>query len=86
MVQKYLELISERVLAKAVTRYGLNYVLVVAVDDYLQLREPSAADALHELATHLLPTLRLDFGRVVFVGVAGNIFQSYNITGTAYFG
>jgi len=50
---------------------------IVAVDDYLALREPGDGERLARFASSLLQTLALDFGCVAFVGVAGNLFLSY---------
>lgn len=79
IVNGHLLLIEERLRAKAVPRYGKNHILVVAVDDYLPLRDSSDMEKLSTLAQALLPELKLDFGRVVFVGLAGRLFLSYDV-------
>jgi hypothetical protein len=79
MVKGHLLLIEERLRAKAIPRYGQTHILVVAVDDYLPLRDSADWEKLNTLAQALLLELRLDFGRVVFVGVAGRLFLSYDV-------
>jgi len=52
-----------------------------AVDDYLPLRDSSDVHRLRAAAASWLPTLGLDFGRVVFLGVAGQLFVSFDVAG-----
>lgn len=77
LVDQYLVLLEHTLRKKARRRYGRSHVLVVAVDDYVALREPCDGQRLARFASSLLPTLALDFGCVAFVGVAGKLFLSY---------
>ena len=76
-LENYLQLIEARVQAKTKRRYGTDYILLVAVDDYLPLIQDSDWELLAERAQSWMKNLTLDFGRVVFVGVAGRLFLSY---------
>jgi len=78
-VENYLQLIESRVTAKARASYGRDYVLLVAVDDYLPLIQESDWQLLDQRARSLINQLVLDFSRVVFVGVAGRLFLSYTL-------
>lgn len=80
LVQQQLALIEQRLRAKSSTQYGENHVLVVAVDDYLALREADDVAKLRELAGSLLSRLQLDFRRIVFVGMAGGLFLSFDVS------
>jgi len=75
--EEYLAIVRKRLEDKARSRYGNDHVLVVAVDDYLPLRESSDFDYLRAAAESWFPTLGLDFGRVVLLGVAGQLFISF---------
>jgi hypothetical protein len=74
---KILALVETRLHAKAGAQYGTSHILVVAVDDHLPFRNPEDAEALAHRASNLLQSLSLDFHKVVFVGVAGHLFESF---------
>ncbi len=76
-LEDYLKLVEARVQAKARGRYGRNHILLVAVDDYRPLVQDSDWPLVDERARSLISTLSLDFGRVVYVGVAGRLLLSY---------
>ncbi len=78
-LENYFRLIEKRLRAKSGVRYGDNYTLLVAVDDYFPLSQDSDWPRLRVFAEALLPTLALDFARVVFVGIAGRLFLSLNV-------
>lgn len=78
-VNNHLALVETRIVEKCDRVYGKNFVLVVAVDDYFALLDPAARTQLQQMVKTLLPTLRLDFGRVVLVGVAGRVFRSFEV-------
>lgn len=80
LVGQQLALVEQRIRAKSTSQYGESHVLVVAVDDYLALPEPDDVAKLREFAGALLQSLRLDFPRVVFVGMAGRLFLSCNVS------
>ena len=80
-LEEYLAIVRKRLEDKARSRYGKDHVLVVAVDDYLPLRESSDFDHLRAAAESWFATLGLDFGRVVFLGVAGQLFMSFDLAG-----
>jgi hypothetical protein len=80
LVDKQLALVEQRLRAKSSVRYGENHVLVIAVDDYLALREADDVAKLREFADALLPRLKLDFRRVVFLGTAGKLFLSCDVS------
>lgn len=82
-LEEYLAMIKKRLEEKARSRYGKHHVLVVAVDDYLSLLESSDFDHLLATAKSWFPTLALDFSRVVFLGVAGHHFMSFDLAGQA---
>lgn len=84
VLEDYLAIVRARLEDKAHSCYGKDHVLVVAVDDYLPLRESSDIDRLHEATASWLPELRLDFGRVVFLGIADNLFLSLDVVGHSY--
>jgi hypothetical protein len=75
----YLNLIEARVEAKAKARYGKDHVLLVAVDDYLPLAQDYDWPRVDERAREWIQRFNLDFGRVVFVGVAGRLALSYSL-------
>lgn len=77
IIKNYFTLIGERLRAKSGVSYGDDHVLLVAVDDYYALSKDSDWPKLKAFADSLLPTLRLDFPRVVFVGTAGRLFLSW---------
>ena len=77
-VKNYFNLIEERLRAKSGVSYGDNHILLVAVDDYYHLLEDSDWPKLKAFADSLLPTIALDFPRIVFVGIAGRLFLSLN--------
>lgn len=79
MLKNYLVIVRERLKEKARSRHGRDHVLVVAVDDHLPFRQPSDVDQLRNAASSWLSELSLDFGRLVFVGVAGNLYLSYDL-------
>lgn len=76
---KYLDLIQARLEAKSQGRYGPHHILLVAVDDYLPLAQDYDWPVGDQRARTLMATVALDFGRVVFVGVAGRLFLSYSL-------
>lgn len=76
-----LQIVSQRLQAKSRARYGKDHLLVVAVDDHLPFRQAADADALHLLAQLQISSLPLDFGRVVFVGMAERLWLSYSVGG-----
>jgi hypothetical protein len=80
-LKKYLAMVKERLEEKARSCYGKDHVLLVAVDDYLTLQESSDHDCLRAEAQSWLLSLDLDFGRVVFLGVAGKLFISFELAG-----
>ncbi len=82
-LEKYLQMIEARVRAKANRTYGSQYVLIVAVDDYLPLVDDSDWPLVYTRAKSLIDTLSLDFGRVIFVGVAGRLFLSFPASSSA---
>jgi len=75
--EEYLAIVRKRLEDKARSRYGKDHVLVVAVDDYLPLRESSDFDYLRAAAQSWFHTLGLAFARVVLLGVAGQLFISF---------
>ncbi len=79
MLETYLAIVRERLKEKARSHHGGDHVLVVAVDDHLPLRQPSDIDQLHNATTSWLSELSLDFGRLVFIGIAGNLYLSYDL-------
>ena len=79
VLEDYLAIVKARLEDKARSRYGKDHTLVVVVDDYLPLRESSDVNRLRKAAASWLPELRLDFGRVVFLGIAGNLFLSFDV-------
>jgi hypothetical protein len=76
-LERYLQLIETRVEAKSQVKYGPQYILLVAVDDYLALIQDSDWPLLAERAQSWIRRLELDFGRVVFLGLAGRLLLSY---------
>lgn len=78
----YLDLIEARIAAKAKVRYGRDHVLLVAVDDYLPLAHDHDWPLLDERARSWIERFALDFGRVVFVGIAGRLVISYSLPAT----
>lgn len=78
-LENYLQLIEARVRAKAMGRYGRNHILLVAVDDYLPLAQDYDWPLLDQRAQSWIKSLALDFGRVVFVGIAGRLSLSYTL-------
>jgi hypothetical protein len=83
-VQRYLSLVEQRIRDKADISYGRDHILLVAVDDYLALIQDSDWPALENMVRSLALTLNLDFGRLVFVGMAGRLFQSYDLPLTVH--
>lgn len=79
MLANYLAIVRERLKEKTLSQHGKDHVLVVAVDDHLPLRTPPDIDALHSAASSWLSELALDFGRVVLLGMAGNLYLSYDL-------
>jgi hypothetical protein len=79
MLENYLVIVRERLKEKTRSCHGRNHVLVVAVDDHLPLRQPSDVDQLRSAASSWLSELTLDFGRLVFLGMAGNLYLSYDL-------
>jgi len=80
-VTNYFNLIEKRLRAKSAVLYGDNHILLVAVDDYYALSENTDWPKLRAFADSLLPTIELDFPRVVFVGIAERLFLSLNSNG-----
>lgn len=79
MLENYLTIVRQRLKEKTRSCHGNDHILVVAVDDYLPLRAPPDIDALRSAASSWLSELALDFGRVVFVGIAGNLYLPYDL-------
>jgi hypothetical protein len=77
-IKKYFSLVEERLRAKSEMQYGNKHILVVAVDDYYVLAQDSHWPLFRAFVVELLPTLALNFPRVVFVGMAGRLFLSVN--------
>lgn len=75
-LENYFTLVEKRLRAKSGVSYGDNHILLVAVDDYFALLQDSDWPRLRAFVNALLPTLALDFPRVVFVGIAGRLFLS----------
>ena len=81
-LKKHFAIVKKRLQDKTLPRrYGKDHVLVVAVDDYLILRNSSNVDQFRDAVTSWLPALPLDFCRVVFVGASGQLFESFAVTG-----
>jgi len=78
-VENYLQLLEARVVAKSQVSYGKDHVLLVAVDDYRPLVQDCDWQLLDQRARSLISRLRLDFGRVAMVGMAGRLFLSYDL-------
>jgi hypothetical protein len=76
-LERYLQLIETTVEAKSQVRYGPQHILLVAVDDYLALIQDCDWPLLDQRAKSWTSRLPLDFGRVVFLGLAGRLFLSY---------
>ena len=76
-LESYLQLVESRVKAKSKVHYGTNHLLLVAVDDYLPLVQDYDWPILDERARAWIASCQLDFGRLVFVGVAGRLWLSY---------
>ena len=76
---KYLDLIQARLEAKSKGQYGPHHVLLVAVDDYLPLAQDYDWPLVDQRARSWMANLALDFGRVVFVGIAGRLLLSYSL-------
>ena len=76
-LKNHLCLVEERLRGKSNKQYGNKHILVVAVDDSALYQE-SSWPRLTEMADSILPELSLDFSRVVFVGIAGRLFKSFN--------
>jgi hypothetical protein len=76
-LERYLQLIETTVAGKSRIKYGPQHTLLIAVDDYLALIQDSDWPLLAERAESLLQKLHLDFGRIVFLGLAGRLFLSY---------
>ncbi len=77
LLEQQLSLLRARIEAKASKSYGQNYILLVAVDDYFPLRQEDDEKHIDGFLRDLIPSLDLDFGRIVVIGVAGKIFLSY---------
>lgn len=80
-LEEHIAMVKKRLEEKARSRYGKDHVLVVAVDDYLPLWESSDFEHLCAAAELWFPRLGLDFGRVVFLGVAGRHYMSFDLAG-----
>jgi len=52
-------------------------VLVVVVDDYIPFHSSSDEAALDEAVRATLPSLRLDFMRIVMLGASGRLFFQF---------
>lgn len=78
-LERHLQLIETTVAAKSRVKYGPQHILLVAVDDYLALMQDSDWPQLAQRAESWVGKLELDFGRVVFVGLAGRLFFSYEL-------
>ena len=66
-----LELLKKRLAGKANKQYGLNYVLVVVVDDYLPFRTGDDKAALKAAAKATVAESPLNFGAVYLLGASG---------------
>ena len=78
-LEEYLGLVHARLKAKANRRYGAHHVLLVAVDDYLPLAQDHDWPIVDQRARSWMADLALDFGRIVFVGVAERLLLSYSL-------
>jgi hypothetical protein len=79
IVRAHLSLIEARVANKSRAIYGKEHLLLVAVDDYLALTEQPDCALLEERIELWLSEYPLNFGRIVFVGMAGRLFVSRNL-------
>lgn len=75
----HLSYVRERLKLKANTSHGQNHVLVVVVDDYRPFRSSSDEAALDEAVREIIPSLRLDFLRIVMLGATGRLFVQYDL-------
>ncbi|MDP3786737.1 MAG: hypothetical protein Q8R05_04205 [Candidatus Omnitrophota bacterium] len=75
----HLSCVRECLKRKANISYGQNHVLVVVVNDYIPFRSSSDEAALDEAVRTLLPSLRLDFLRIVMLGASGKLFIQYDL-------
>ena len=76
-LERYLRLVEATIEAKSKARYGRSHVLLVAVDDFLPLAQDYDWPLFNERARSWMRSVRLDFGQVVFVGIAGRLLLSY---------
>jgi hypothetical protein len=78
-LEKNLRLVESAVRNKAGRQYGRNFILLVAVDDSWPFREDVDRAQLHQLVTSTLLLPDLDFGRLVILGVLGELLLSYKL-------
>ncbi len=79
----HLSCVRECLKRKANITYGQNHVLVVVVDDYIPFYSSSDEAALDEAVRAILPSLRLDFLRIMMLGVSGRLFVQFETEGRA---
>jgi len=78
-VRANLNLVASRLRGKANASYGLQYTLIVVVDDYTAFNDRQGVEILDRFVKAQISSIRLDFRELVILGASGRLFLTYGL-------
>ncbi len=77
VISEHLELVERCLIGKSNVRYGRDHVLLLVVDDYIPFRCEKDIKELTTFMRSKLTHVSLDFGRIVVIGISGQLFLRF---------